>query len=200
MQAQRFLGAIAFGGNLTQVDGDEVYGFKKFGFNVGASSIYPFNDKWSISIEASFSQKGSYEKYPPDADPTKELPYYDLRLSYLEVPLFVYFTDQGFLSIGAGFSYGRLVGIKEIEWGIPVHSSITNSPYNRDDWNAIINVRIPIWKRLKIDFRYAYSLTKIRTRTYTNTTGDSWTRDQYNNIITLRLVYVFNEKIKKNEN
>jgi hypothetical protein len=58
VSAQSFLGALAFGGNLTQVDGDEMYGFKKLGFNVGVSAIYPFTDKWSMSIEASFSQKG----------------------------------------------------------------------------------------------------------------------------------------------
>jgi hypothetical protein len=116
------------------------------------------------------------------------------------VPVFVYFTDKGFLTIGAGLSWGRLVGIKEIELGETVHCSVTNCPYDRNDWNAIVNIRIPIWKRLKIDFRYAYSLAKIRTREYTNISGDTWTRDQYNNIITLRLVYVFNEKIKKDEN
>lgn len=196
IHAQAFLGALAFGGNLTQVDGDEIYGFHKLGFNVGVSTIYPFNEKWSLSIEASFSQKGSAQEYPPNAT-NKALPYYDLRLNYLEVPFFVYFTDKGFLTIGAGFSWGRLVGIKEIEWGKVVHSSTTDSPYSKDDFNGIINVRIPIYKRLKVDFRYAYSLAKIRTRTYSNIAGDTWTRDQYNNVITLRLVYVFNEKIKE---
>ncbi len=198
--AQRFLGAIAFGGNLTQVDGDEIYGFYKLGFNTGVSTIYPFNKKWSLGIEASFSQKGSYQKYPPESNPDKSLPYYDLRLNYLEVPLFMYFTDKEFLTIGLGFSYARLVGIKEVEWGETVSSSITNSPYNSEDWNILVNLRLPVWKRLKLDFRYAYSLAKIRTRQYTNDAGDTWSRDQYNNIITLRLVYVFNEKLKKEEN
>ena len=197
LRAQAFLGALAFGGNLTQVDGDEIYGFSKFGFNMGVSTMYPFNKKWALSIEASYSQKGSYEKYPTVPDPTKSLPYYDLRLSYLEVPLILFFTDKEFLSVGAGFSWGRLVGIKEIEWGNTIHSSTTNSPYSNDDFNVILNVRVPVYKRFKIDFRYAYSLTKIRTRTYTNITGDSWSRDQFNNIITLRVVYVFNEKIKE---
>jgi len=196
LHSQAFLGALAFGGNLTQVDGDEVYGFHKFGFNVGASAIYPFNKKWSLSIEASYSQKGSYQKYPIVDDPTRGLPYYDLRLSYLEVPFFVYFTDKEFLTVGAGLSWGRLVGIKEVEWGETKHSSTTNSPYDPNDINIMLNVRIPIYKRLKFDFRYAYSIMKIRTRTYTNSSGDSWSRDQYNNIITFRLVYVFNEKVK----
>ena len=195
--SQAFLGAIAFGGNLTQVDGDEMYGFKKIGFNAGVSAIYPFTDKWSVSIEASFMQKGSYEKYPPTSNPTKSLPYYDLRLNYLEVPLLVHFTDKGFLNLGLGMSWGRLVGIKEIEWGETIHSSTTNSPYSRDDINGIVSIQLPIYKRLKFNFRYAYSFAKIRTRTFYYQTGDSEVRDQYNNIISVRLIYVFNEKIKE---
>ena len=199
VRAQAFLGALAFGGNLTQVDGDEVYGFKKIGFNVGVAAIYPFDDKWSLSIEASYSQKGAYQKYPHQADNTKLLPYYNLRLSYLEVPLIAHFTDKGFLNFGLGLSWGRLVGIKEIEWGETVHSSTTNSPYSDNDINGIVSIQIPIYKRFKFNFRYAYSFAKIRTREFSNIFGDTWKRDQYNNILTFRIIYVFNERIIKEE-
>jgi len=194
VRAQAFLGALAFGGNLTQVDGDEVYGFKKIGFNTGVSAIYPFNDKWSLSIEASYSQKGAYQKYPPE-DVGKELPYYDLRLSYLEVPVLVHFKDKGFLNFGLGLSWGELISIKEVEWGETVHSSITNSPYSSNDINGIVSVQFPIYKRIKFDFRYSYSFASIRTREYENLSGEKWTRQQYNNILSFRLVYIFNEKI-----
>jgi len=199
VMSQAFLGALAFGGNLTQVDGDEVYGFKKIGFNVGVAAIYPFNDKWSLSIEASYAQKGAYQKYPHQADPSKQLPYYNLRLNYLEVPLIMHFTDKGFLNFGLGLSWGRLVGIKEIEWGETIHSSITNSPYANNDINGIVSVQIPIYKRFKFNFRYAYSFASIRTREFSNVFGDKWKRDQYNNILTLRIVYVFNERIVEGE-
>lgn len=197
-KAQAFLGALAFGGNLTQVDGDEMFGFKKIGFNVGVSAIYPFTDKWSMSIEASFAQKGSFQKYPPE-DLGKPLPYYDLRLNYLDVPVLVHFTDKGFLNVGLGLSWGRLVGIKEVEWGETVHSSTTNSPYSDSDINGIVSLQFPIYKRFKFNFRYSYSFAKIRTRSYSNISGDTWTRDQYNNILTFRLIYVFNEKVKEGE-
>ncbi len=199
VKGQAFLGALAFGGNLTQVDGDEVYGFKKIGFNVGAAAIYPFTKKWSVSIEASFTQKGAYQKYPQVADPSKLLPYYNLRLNYLEVPFLVHFTDKGFLNFGLGLSWGRLVGIKEIEWGETIHSSITNSPYANNDINGIVSIQIPIYKKLKFNFRYAYSFASIRTREFENIFGDKWKRDQYNNILTFRIVYVFNERIVEGE-
>lgn len=193
ISAQAFQGAVAIGSNLTQVDGDEVFGFKKFGLNASAMAIMPFKDKWSISLEALFSQKGSYQKYPQVYVANQILPYYNLRLNYAEVPIMLHFTDKGFLTFGLGFSYGRLVGVKEIEWGKQTALTLYSNDYLRDDYNIIFNLMAPIYKRLYFDFRYAYSLAKIRTRKFTNPAGDEYNRDQFNNIITVRLIYVFNE-------
>jgi len=193
--AQRFLGALAFGGNLTQVDGDEVYGYKKLGFNVGVASFLPIHEKFFISLEVAFSQKGAYQKYPRDQNPFKLLPYYNLRLNYVEIPLLFHFEDKHFAMIGTGFSLNRLVGAKEIEWGIPTSTTSRNGVYAINDINWMVDVRFRIYKSLRLNFRYAYSLGKIRTRTYSNYSGETWSRDQYNNILTMRVVYTFNEKI-----
>jgi len=195
--AQRFLGALAFGGNLTQVDGDEIYGFKKPGFNTGVATFLPIHEKFFISLEVAFSQKGSYQKYAPQADTT--MPYYNLRLNYVEVPLLFHFEDKHFAMIGTGLSFNRLVGVKEIEYGRQTATNVNNGVYSTNDINWILDVRLRIYKSLRLNFRYAYSLSKIRTRTFSNIAGDEWTRDQYNNIITLRLVYTFNEKINIEE-
>ena len=197
---QRFQGAIAMGGNLTQVDGDEVYGFKKVGFNVAAIAIMPIKKKWAISLEATFSQKGAYQKYPREANPDKSLPYYNLRLNYAEVPVLIHFTDKEFLTFGLGLSWGRLVGVKEIEWGVQTPLTLYSGEYGRDDINGIIDIRVPVYHRLSFDIRYAYSFLKIRTRTFTSPSGSQTTREQYNNIITFRLYYIFNErKIRPND-
>jgi len=196
---QSIQGAIAVGTNLTQVDGDMMYGFKKFGLNASAIAIIPFKKKWAVSVEASYSQKGSHEYYPPESDPAKELPYYDLRLSYAEVPIIVHFTDKGFLTVGLGLSWGRLVGMKEIEWNTQTDASLYSGHYSRNDINGIFDLRLPIYKKLNINFRYAYSFAKIRTRTFSNITGSTVVRDQYNNVLTLRLYYIFNER-KTNNN
>ena len=45
LKAQVIKGALIAGFNMTQVDGDEVYGFKKIGFNVGAAAIIPVKKK-----------------------------------------------------------------------------------------------------------------------------------------------------------
>lgn len=194
--SQRFLGALAFGGNLTQVDGDEVYGYKKLGFNIGAAAFMPIQQKWFVSLEVAFSQKGAYQKYPWDAVPGNALPYYNLRLNYVEIPLLFHFEDKQFAMIGTGISLNRLVGVNEIEWGLKTATEARNGIYSINDFNWIVDIRLRVYKNLRFNFRFAYSLDKIRTREFSNLSGDVWSRDQFNNILTFRAVYTFNEVIR----
>jgi len=196
---QRIKGAIIAGANLTQVDGDEIYGFNKPGLNIGAAAIFPFAGNFSFSIETIFNQKGSYqgEQYQ-DTDTLGNIitGEYKLKLDYLEVPFLIHYTDKEIITAGVGFSYGRLVNVKEYEHGNLVETTTLNTgPYDRTDFNILANIKFRIYKRFKFNIRYAYSLAKIRTRDFYDIYGDYInTRKQYNNLITLRLIYVFNEK------
>jgi hypothetical protein len=196
--AQRIKGELIFGMNMTQIDGDEVFGFHKFGLNTGVGAIYPFNKHWSLGIETIFSQKGSYQKESIEVD-TLPTPYYNIRLNYLEVPVLVYFEDKGTMTFGLGFSWGRSIGIEEIEHGKKIETTTLAGPYKRDDVNVLADIRFKIWKKLKFNFRYAYSVLPIRTRVFTNTYGVSWERTQYNSILTFRLIYIFNEAPERNK-
>jgi hypothetical protein len=193
---QSFYGAFSLGSNLSQIDGDEIYGFKKLGLNASAAAIYPFHPSWQASVEIQFSQKGSYQKFPVVPVANQTLPYYNLRLDYLEVPFLIHFIDRTGVSIASGIQFGRLVALKEVEWGKETITEVGAGVYARDDWNAILDIRIPLAPRFKLNFRYHYSLVPIRTRTYENAINE-WTRQQYNNFMSLRLVYVFNEPIEK---
>ncbi len=189
--AQVIKGVAIFGTNITQVDGDEVYGFKKIGFNVGLAAIVPFNDRWSVSIENVFSQKGAYQK-PKYADSLSGE--YELKLNYLEVPVLVHYTDRNIITAGAGFSWGRLVGVGEWEHGKKTETFLNSGDYSQNDINIIADLRFRIWKKLKFNIRYAYSIAKIRTREHADLSGNTWIRKQYNNLVSFRLIYVFNEK------
>lgn len=198
--AQRIIkGEAILGLNLTQVDGDEVYGFKKFGANIGAGVLIPVtkNGKWEVSLEALFSQKGSYQR--PQYSDSAASGEYRLNLNYAEVPVLVMFTDKKIISAGAGFAWGRLVGVKEWEHGQLVESTtLTSGTYSKNDFSILADLRVTLWQGLKLNLRYQYSLVKIRTREFDDQAGNTWTRDQFNNVITLRLIWVFNEK-KSNE-
>lgn len=191
--AQSIKGVAILGFNASQVDGDEVFGYKKFGFNAGAGAILPFGEKWSVSIETLFNQKGAYKRFPVEYD-TLPKPYYNLRLTYAEVPLLVHFTDKNFISLGLGFSFGRLVKFNEVEHGVTIPWTNSNVPYDRSDVNFIIDVRFRAFYKFHFNFRYCYSVDKIRTRQFSNGVS-TWERNQFNNMLTFRILYIINDKV-----
>jgi|WetSurMetagenome_2_1015567.scaffolds.fasta_scaffold16872_2 hypothetical protein len=208
-QAQHIYGAFSAGINLSQVDGDEVYGFHKVGLNIGPSVIIPFgkNKNWSITMELLYSQLGARQKSEYGADSTikdsSRIGLYDgykLNLNYIQIPVLIHFTDKKVISGGVGFLYGQRVGYKELEEYNDLQGWIpsTYGAFNNYDLEVIADVRIRLWQRLWINARYSYSVIPIRERTYKNIVyNTTWTRQQYNNVITLRLTYIINEVLIK---
>ncbi|MEI6574550.1 MAG: outer membrane beta-barrel protein [Bacteroidota bacterium] len=193
-EAQIIRGGIIAGMNATQVDGDEVFGYHKYGWNLGATAMIPITKKkWFFALETTYSQKGAYQA-PIWADSLKDGSY-KLNLNYLEVPMLVIFEDKGGLTFGAGASLGRLIKVEEWENGRRDTNTTLKGPYNTNDFDILLDCRFKLYKKLKFNFRYSYSMAKIRNRTYDN--GISiWDRKQYNNMLTFRLIWIFNEKIK----
>ena len=199
VQAQRVMGVLIAGMNATNVQGDDVFGFRKVGLNVGGAAILPFSDHWSMTLETVYSQKGS--NHPEGArgmDYTERHDYnqYKLVLNYVEVPLMVHYEDRGWLRVGAGFSYGRLVEVKEWEDNIRIATTtLNNGPYSLNDYSGLVDLQFPIYKQLKFNFRYTFSLVKIRERQYQNVgAGEEKIRKQYNQVLSFRVMWVINEK------
>jgi hypothetical protein len=206
--SQHILGAVSGGINLSQVDGDEVYGFKKVGFNGGPSVIIPFgkDKKWSVTLELLFSQMGSRQKSVYGASDTIQdstrAGFYDgyrLSLNYVQVPVIVHFTDKRKIAGGLGLLYGQLVGVTEYEDyndnnGFVKTNTTMQGPYTKADLQGLVDVRFRLYMGFWFNVRYSYSFLPIRTREYENPFyHDTWQRKQYNNVISLRLVYIFND-------
>lgn len=194
LTGQIIKGEALLGLNLTQVDGDQAIGFRKPGLNIGAGALIPFHKNWDVSLEVTFNQKGSRQRpWNNDTDTLGQVVTgeYKLRLNYVEVPVLVHYTDKEFITIGAGFSWGRLVGVQEWEHGNRIEQTTLNSgTYDKNDFSYIIDARIRIKGPLKFGVRYQYSMVKIRTREF----PDQGLRDQFNNLLTFRLVYIFGEE------
>lgn len=231
--AQRFLGSVIGGINLSQVDGDEVYGFYKVGANVGAGISLPLDEKqcWSITLELLYSQKGSYKKSNPGyfdtlvyaesmfKDVDRSVPFdprmkCKMQFDYVEVPIMAHYEDPNTgWAIGAGFSWGRIVRVKEVYNGFQRTTNVRSKTYSKSDWGVFADVKIRIWKGLKFNIRYQYSMVPIRKMDYTtmllktnedgtitrNGVKESWNRKLYNSTISIRFIYVINEKFVKNE-
>lgn len=118
LHAQIIKGEVYVGANGCQVDGDECYGFKKFGVNAGAGALVPLTSWLDIGLEVQFSQKGAFKR--DSITYNSSYPHaYNLKLNYVEVPLMLYVTDKKVISFGIGVSYGRLVYLSELIDGQP---------------------------------------------------------------------------------
>lgn len=194
--SQRIMGALIGGVNASQVDGDEVFGYHKFGLNVGAAAIVPITGNWSVSIENVYSEKGSRQKarFIDTLDGS-----YDLKLNYLDVPFLVQYTDKNIATFGLGASWGGLVKVWEQRNGITQTGTTLNSEiYRSSDINFLMDVKFRMVKRLYFNFRYAYSIRPIASREVIDSkTGYPNIRDQYNGMFTFRLYYIFNERLSE---
>lgn len=249
LHAQIVKGELILGGNACQVDGDECYGYKKFGVHAGAGALVPLTSWMDIGLEVLFNQKGAFKRDSITYGST--FPHaYNLKLNYAEIPLMIYFTDKDAYSVGLGVSYGRIVGINELVDGKPsdyggvgigvgdgqlhwrqnadnlpdisqvadinelakivsktypdatyISDVVANSnTYRPHDFNICADLRFRIWEGFHAEVRYQYSLRPIRYRMYyedINLVLANQIRTQYNNCITLRVVYMFNEHRSK---
>lgn len=246
LKAQIIKGEVFLGGNACQVDGDECFGYKKFGVHAGVGALIPITNFMDVGFELLYSQKGAHKRdsiyYNSSLTGS-----YKLNLNYAEIPVMIYLTDKDKYSIGLGVSYGRIVGINEflngqntgvgigpgtISWkegysgpdlskirtpvelmdavysvypnGDIVNMVENSHSYKGNDWSFCADLRIRLYEGLHAELRYQYSLVPIRRRIfYTDQSGiisihpEHPYRLQYNNDLTLRIVYIFHEQRSK---
>ncbi len=208
LKAQIVMGETFLGGTLSQIDGDKAYGYRRIGIHGGIGVIVPAYVKENFSIDASleiaFTQKGAHQRKQFNETVDGITGEYDVYMNYIEVPFLIYFSDKQINSLGIGVSYGRLVKLKEYEHGVetPVNLGYTGEDkYKLNDWCILADVKFRIHERLKLGFRYQYSLIPIRTRDFNLVNGEpdmEWQDvKQFNNSVTARLIYVINEDRSK---
>jgi hypothetical protein len=200
-EAQRILGGVSMGVNLTQVDGDDLFGFRKVGINVGPMVEVPFGPKrhWSVSMELLYSQKGSSHRGGSDSLYSYS---YKLIQNYAEIPVLVHFSDRRSITGGVGFSYGQLISYKETNSKFYNKYFIYQTGLANYDISVIADLQIRLWSKLWANLRYQYSVKSNRTvyidKSILYPPQNPETRYQYNNVISVRLTWVFNQaKISK---
>lgn len=112
LPAQTFQGSIVAGMNISQIDGDALFGFHQPGVNAGVRVVAVLNDRWRVGPEILFSQQGAQRP-----NNSGNISIYDrFRLNTLEVPLMAYYKDWRITAEG-GFSYQRLIDYEVISDG-----------------------------------------------------------------------------------
>lgn len=223
IDAQRFIGSAIAGVNFAQIEGDDVHGFYKIGFNGGLGLTLPVDRKqqWQVSIELLYSMKGSVKHcdkgyfdtiyYAPSmfTDVDRSVPFdpetkCNISLDYVQIPVMMRYEDRySGCSFGVGFSWSRLVRAKEVYNGFTRTTTVRSGTYKTSDWSVLADVNIRLYKNLNLNIRYEYSLVPIRVEqfVYKNAEGSvlvSETHKFHNNMLSARLIYYFNEKFYKN--
>lgn len=187
-----FTGGLAFGANVTQVDGDGFAGYNKLGFNFGPMVYAHISNLFSASMELNFSQKGSKVRYVTESTYTgTTIEFYDIKLNYVEVPVLLQITPPGRLHYAIGASYGRLISSKESAITVaPVNLDPNLYPFNKQDIQYILGLNYRFYKHWFIGGRFSYTLNSIRDAKYAPQNYSTGGNEK-NNVFTFRLMYLF---------
>lgn len=211
-----FKGLFIVGLNATQVDGDNMAGYRKFGLNAGVGTMMFLNKKRSLSLsmELLYSQRGAQSATNISKTPS----YRKIVLDYAEIPLIFSFHDKKIAMFGAGISVAGLARAKHIRTDdlgnvdyVVTYQDNDGSVHNVDlsdnvnryqkiDLSAVANVTffVPIkTQKIGVNLRFQYSMLNLA-----NKRTDPWgytgfpesfnfkNRAQYNNGLSFRLMYI----------
>lgn len=189
-----FGGGLIFGANYTQVDGDNFAGYHRVGLNAGAILFVNIGMPAALSMELLYTQKGAragHSQLPRlFNDQSGVMTDYKIRLNYAEVPILINYIDRKKNNFGAGISAAYLGSSKEMYRdgnGAIFETDAKLFPFNKYDFNFVLNGSAHIWKGLMINLRMQYSLVNIRNLSNLRTGR----QEQFNNVVSTRLIYVF---------
>ncbi len=206
-QAQRIHAFVSSGMTASQIEGDELRNFKKYGYSGGVGVLTSLGDKsnWGLSVETLFSQRGSRST----GDTRNYLYRMDLTVDYVDIPVMVHWQDpHGGMLVGLGLNYGRIVSQPHGRIGydslffMPDTTDMTFLP---NEFAFVADARFTIWRGLQLGIRWQHSLLPVkRDWNFYKYNGyevdangvrhDRWittTNDCYNHSITVRLIYQF---------
>ena len=190
MSAQRFNGGLIVGGVVSQVDGDSYDGYHKYGYLAGAMVSLKISEHSSFQMELEYIQKGSRRNGDSLSPET-----YLMRLHYIEIPVLYQYTFLKRLSVEFGPALDISIGSLEKTNGLEVENTVQLRPLTI---GGILGINCDIIKRLKVNFRFGYSLISIRKNPAPMPYPASYRhilfeKGQYNNLMSLSLIYKFKE-------
>ena len=162
--------------NGSQVSGDDLAGFNKFGVFGGLYTGQSIKDDLDWEFGLVYNQKGSYL----GGDASRQ---YLLNLHYVEAPFSLRKYVKA-LWIEAGVSFGALLGFKETAFQSPVNDS---RDFGKYEFAGFVGALYEFKPRLALLGRFSNSILPIREHragaTYL------WNLGQYNTVITMSLRY-----------
>jgi len=179
--AQYFSGGIIAGISTSQVSGDQLGGFNKVGFLVGAFTNKSISPLLSIQMEMTYIQKGS------NNPKMNENSISDISLSYVEIPLLIKYRQSNTIAIEGGIETAFLISSSDND--IYGKISATNRrEFNTTDIGVFIGLDYSISPRLILNSRISNSIIPIRA----HASGATYklNKGQYNSVLSFALHYI----------
>ena len=176
--AQNFDAGLIGGFCTSQVSGDNLSGYNKLGSRFGAYINYPINKKMGYQLEMQFLQKGSKKPYTENSPET-----YLFELNYIELPATLNYQVRKGISIESGLGTAFLVGYKEQDEITDIN---TDKP-NTLALDFLLGVQYDIKKNLKLNIRYANSISRIRKHASEEESGLN--SGQFSSLVSFALMY-----------
>ncbi len=180
--AQTFRAAPIIGFNMAQIDGDNLAGYHKMGFHGGAKVFARLSENFSLGFEMLYSEKGSRRNrriYFQGED-------FEVKLSYVEIPLLIHYLDRNGMVFGAGVSYNALLDTAGFTYG-PNNPLSEPVAFKSWDLNGIVDLLYLMKDHYGINLRYAYSLFPVGNYAYSEFKNGRIS----NNLLTFRFLYLF---------
>jgi len=153
LSAQRFSGGFLGGLNASQVDGDFLSGYNKFGVAFGAFTYTALSETFDIQLELKYMGKGARSKTTPVGVE------YTNQLNYIDIPIVFRMDVNSKIDIEFGTGVGYLFSkISKDIYG----NSASDDSFTSIDWHGIFGLHYPITEQLFVNLRFSYSLLNIR--------------------------------------
>ncbi|MEQ8706181.1 MAG: outer membrane beta-barrel protein [Phaeodactylibacter sp.] len=147
---RRFEAGVVAGLNISQVDGDKLRGFYKFGFQSGIKADAVLSDRWKVGIEILYSQQGARQsKFDV---PSSELDVQEIHFNMVEAPVLVHFRDWK-LQVTAGGSYGNIINYSVTE--VTGEDGIEAHPLSQDIFSVILGGSFYFTENWVLDVRWS---------------------------------------------
>jgi hypothetical protein len=181
--SQRFDGGILGGFNGTQVEGDTYKGYHKPGILAGVWVQTDMAPAVFAAMELKFSQKGARNKIDPK-NPVPEK--YIMRLDYADLPVYLGFRTNDYISLVGGITFGYLLRSAEINEDGPFPPA-DQKPFNSLDLQPFLGFQFDVFEKLKLDLRIAYSVLPVRGKPDNDLWY--WRQNQFNNVLSMAVYY-----------
>lgn len=181
-QEGTFKAGLIGGFNASQIDGDLLAGYNKFGLVAGGTVSVQIAERWRPSIEVLYTQKGSRSS----ADETIIYGAFTrFSLDYVEVPIMMNYVDGGFM-LNVGLSYSRLVQLREITVDEIDLIDLEGSNFNQNNASFLAGIGY-FFGNVGVEARYSYSPFSIVDHQNSPTFGQAYILKS----LSFRTVYLF---------